>query len=65
MLSLKLHKCAEAYYQTICAVKSHLAHLQHSKSLEKHENKKLFELNVLFVRIFIRFYTYSKNALSL
>jgi len=33
-------------HQTICAVKSHLAHLQHSKTLEKHENKKLFELNV-------------------
>jgi len=24
-------------HQTICAVKSHLAHLQHSKTLEKHE----------------------------
>jgi len=65
MFPLKLHKCAEAYYQTICAAKYHLAHLQHSKSLEKHENTKLFELNVLFVRIFIRFYTYFKNALSL
>jgi len=33
--------------QTLSVVTSHLAHLQHSKSLEKHENKeKLFELNV-------------------
>ena len=33
--------------QTICAVKSHLAHLQHSKSSEKYENKeKIFELDV-------------------
>jgi len=48
------------YHQTICAVQSHLAPFQLSKTLEKHENKKLFELNVYFVRIFIRFYTYSK-----
>jgi len=34
------------YYQTIFVVKTHLAHLQHSKSLEKYENKKVFELNV-------------------
>jgi len=34
------------YHQTICAVKSHLARLQHSRSLEKYENKKVFELNV-------------------
>jgi len=47
-------KCATA--QTICAVKSHLAHLRHSKTKKKHENKKLFELNVYFVRILIRFY---------
>jgi len=32
--------------QTICAVKSHLTHLQHSKSLDNHETKKLLELNV-------------------
>jgi len=43
--------------QTICAVKSHLAHLRHSKTNKKHENKKkLFALNVYFVRILIRFY---------
>jgi len=37
-------------HQIICAVKKHPAQLQHSKTLEKHENKKLFELNVsLFV----------------
>jgi len=43
-----LYRCANAWYhQTICVVKSNLAHLQHSKSLEKYENKeKLFELNV-------------------
>jgi len=39
-----LFRCANAqYHQIICAVKSHLGHLQHSESLEKHENKeKLF-----------------------
>ena len=46
-------KCATA--QTVGAVKSHLAHLRHSKTQKKQENKKLFELNVYFVRIFIRF----------
>jgi len=30
-------------------------------NIGKHENKKLFELNVYFVGIFRRFYTYSKN----
>jgi len=65
MLPLKVHKFAEAHHQIICVVQSHLAHFQHSKSLEKHENKKLFELNVLFVRIFIIFYTYYKNTQSL
>jgi len=40
-------KVREPLHQTICAVKSHLGHLQHSKSLEKQENQeKLFELNV-------------------
>jgi len=38
-----------------CAVKSHLAHMRHSKTKKKHENKKLFELNVHFVRILIGF----------
>jgi len=43
--------------------------LQHSKTLEKQENKKLFELNVQFVRIFTRFYNILKihkicNALT-
>jgi len=54
--------CANAQnHQTICAVKSHLVQLQHSKTLETHENKeKLFELNVQFVRIFIRIYTILK-----
>ena len=53
-------------HQTICAVKSHLAHLQHSKSLEKYENKdKVFELKVYIFRTFIRFCTYSKNSQSL
>jgi len=42
-----------------------LARLQHSKTLEKHENKKLFELIVYFGRIFVRFYTYFKAAQSL
>jgi len=66
MLPLKVNKCAVVYRQTICVVKSHLAHLQNSKALEKHENKeKLFEVNVLFVRIFIRLYTYSKNSQNL
>jgi len=56
-----LWRCANAQnHQTICAVKSYLAHLQHYKTLEKHENKKLFDLNVQFVRIFIRFYTILK-----
>jgi len=42
-----------------------LAHLQFSTTLEKHENKgKLFELNMYFVRILIRFYAYSNNAQS-
>jgi len=41
MPSPKVHKCAEPPGRC-CAVKSHLAHLQHSKTLEKHENKKLF-----------------------
>jgi len=43
-----LQSCANAqYHQTICVVKSNLAHLQHSKSLEKYENKeKVFDLNV-------------------
>jgi len=64
MLPLKVCKCR--YHQTICAVKSHLAHLQHSKSLEKYESKeKLFEWNVWIFRIFIRFCTYSKNSQSL
>jgi len=46
-------KCVNAqYHQIICIVKCHLAPLQHSKSL--HENKKLFELNVQFVRIVTR-----------
>jgi len=41
-----LQRCANAQnYQTICA-KSHFAHLQRSKTLEKRENKKLFKLNV-------------------
>jgi len=32
----------------------------------KHENKdRLFELNVYFVRILIRFYTYSNDSQSL
>jgi len=60
MLPLKVHKCAEAYYQTIRAVKSHLALLQYSKSFEKHENKKLFELNMLFVRIFMILHLFQK-----
>jgi len=34
-----------------CAGKSHLVHLQYSIRLKKHENKKLFESNVYFVRI--------------
>jgi len=39
---------------------------QHSKTLEKCENKeKLFELNVYFVRFLIRFYTYSIKSQSL
>jgi len=47
-------------------MKSHLAQLQHSKTLEKHEYKeKLVELNVYFFRVCIRFYTYSKNSQSL
>jgi len=40
-------------------LKSHLTHLRHSnlKHRKKHENrKKLFELNVYFARILIRFY---------
>jgi len=33
-----LWRCANAQcHQTICVVKSHLAHLQHFKSLEKHD----------------------------
>ena len=49
-----LSRCTNAQYrQTIWGVKCHLAHLQHSKTLEKHENQKLFELNVYFVRIFM------------
>jgi len=33
-------KCATSqYHQTICVVKSHLVHLQHSKTLGKNENK--------------------------
>jgi len=40
--------------------------LQHSKTLEKHENKeKLSELNVYFVRILARFCAYSNNSQSL
>jgi len=31
-----------------------LAHLQHSKKLEKHENKEIFKLNVYFVRNLIK-----------
>jgi len=31
------------YKMRNCAVKSHLAHLQHSITLKKHKNKKLFE----------------------
>jgi len=56
-------RCATA--QAICAAKSHLAHLQHSITLQKHENKKLFESNVYFVHILIRFYTYFNNSQSL
>jgi len=32
-----------------------LAHLQHSKSMKKHENKELLKLNVYFVRIWYGF----------
>ena len=32
-----------------------LAHLQQTKTLWKHENKKLFELNVYVVHVLIRF----------
>jgi len=58
---------SSVYHQTICAVKSHLARLQYSKPLEKHETKetRLFALNVYLVRIFIKFYTYSNNSQSL
>jgi len=43
-----------------------LTHLQPSKILEKRENKeKLFELNMYFVSIFIRFCAYSNNLQSL
>jgi len=42
-----------------------LAHVQHFKTLEKEENKKLFELNVYFVCILVRFYTYFSNSRSL
>jgi len=52
----KMHDCAVSYHQTICAVKSDLTHLQHSKSLEQHKNEKLFELNVYFLHILKRFY---------
>jgi len=46
LLSTKAHflqptlplKCAIA--QIICALKYHLAHLRHSKTKKKHENKK-------------------------
>jgi len=49
--------CAAAQWRLI------LAHLQHSKLLGKNENKKnLFEWNVYFVRILLRFYTYSNNS---
>jgi len=37
-----------------------LAYLQHSKAMEKHANKKLFGLNVCFVRI-LRLYIYYIN----
>jgi len=40
------------------------SHLQHSNTLEKCEGQKLFELNVYFVRILIRFCTYSDNSQS-
>jgi len=33
--------------------------------LEKHENKKLFELHMYFVRILIKFYTHSNQSHSL
>jgi len=33
--------------------------------LENHEIKKLFDLNMYFVRILIRFYTYSNNFKTL
>jgi len=35
-----------------------LAYLQHSKAMDKHANKKLFEWNVYFVPILIRLYIY-------
>jgi len=43
-------------------------HRQPGKSveiLENHEIKKLFDLNMYVIRIFIRFYTYSNNLQSL
>ena len=43
-----------------------LAHLQSSKTLEKHEDKeKLFELNMYAVRILIRFCAYSNSSQNL
>ena len=43
-----------------------LAHLQPYKTLEKHENKeKVFELNVYFAPILIRFCAYSNISQSL
>ena len=42
-----------------------LAQLQHSKAMEQHANKKLFEWNVYFVRIFIRLYMYRVSIKSL
>jgi len=43
-----------------------LTHLQPSKILEEYENKeKLFELNMYFVGILIRFCAYSNNLQSL
>ena len=45
MLRRKVRKCAVPSEHLL--VKFHLAHLQHSKTLEKHENKeKLSESNV-------------------
>jgi len=44
MLPLKVRKCVAP--PNHLRSESHLAHLQHSKTLDKYENKKLFEVHV-------------------